>query len=90
MVLTDKELKEIAQFSFKQMKHLLKGQICSIRFETDVNKNGDTIYLIQVIDESPLPSLTTITCHSEGYNFHWGSSTPRFLRAEMEKIMDGA
>ena len=44
-------------------------------------------HLIQIYDFST--SLTTITCHETGYNFHWGSSTPVELKTIVERIMSG-
>jgi hypothetical protein len=55
-------------------------------FYQKADNNGEPIYLIQILDKSC--SMTTITCHKHGYNFHWGNSTPGFIRAKIEEVMD--
>lgn len=55
--------------------------------EEEMEADGKIIYLIQVIDKSPYPPLTTIACDSKGWNIHWGSSTPVELKALIEDAM---
>lgn len=85
--LVDWKLYELEEAFDDKFGEAFEDYITDIDIEECTDENGETYYLIQISDLSV--SFTTIRCHKLGYNIHWGSSTPVFIKSIIEEVMGG-
>ncbi|PHD69881.1 hypothetical protein COF40_14325 [Bacillus toyonensis] len=79
------DLKILVRARFEEMKDALENEVDEITYEESVDENGETICSIFVHDKTI--SLTSIRCDKTGWNIHWGSSTPVYIKEEIRTIM---
>ncbi|HHK5532822.1 TPA: hypothetical protein ACQUHH_001158 [Bacillus mobilis] len=84
-IITGEDLKELVQMKFEEMKDALENEVDEITYKESVDENGETICSIFVYDKTI--STTSIRCDKEGWNIHWGSSTPVYIQSEILEIM---
>ncbi|MCM3411868.1 hypothetical protein [Metabacillus litoralis] len=89
MIIENEKLEILVDWKLAELDEAFENEpfVEYIDLKEHTNENDELYYLIQIADKSD--SLTTIKCDKVGYNIHWGSSTPVFIKSIIENVMNG-
>lgn len=94
VIIEGKELERLVDWKFYELEEAFEEKfgdayedyITNLDLEEFTYDDGDHYYIIYIHDLSC--SMTTIRCNKFGFNYHWGSSTPVFIKSIISEVME--
>ncbi|RXY98548.1 hypothetical protein [Fictibacillus sp. S7] len=94
-VFEGKDLERLVDMKFAELEEAFEEKlgddwedyVDDMKMDEHTYDDGDHYYIIAIFDLSC--SMTTIRCNKYGYNVHWGSSTPVYIKTIIENVMSG-